>query len=87
MRFNDLTDEQRAKAGACNTTEELLTFVRDEGIELSEKDLDRISGGTAWNKTGGCPECGTDRFWISEDGRDAWCVNGHTGSASSFLNH
>ena len=48
MRFNDLTDEQRAKAGACNTAEELLTFVRDEGIELSEKDLDRISGGTAF---------------------------------------
>ena len=42
-----MTDEQRAKAGACNTTEELLTFVRDEDIELSEKDLDRISGGTA----------------------------------------
>lgn len=88
MNFNDLTDEQRAKAGTCNTTEELLTFVKEEGIELSEKDLERISGGSAWGaKTGGCPECGSDHFWISEDGREAWCENGHRGPASSFLNH
>ena len=56
MKYEDLTAEQRAKAGACNTPEELLAFVKEEGIELSEKDLDQITGGSAWGaKTGGLP--------------------------------
>jgi len=65
----------------------LLAFAKEESLELSDEELEQISGGSAWGNTGGCPECGSDKFWITEDGREAWCECGHRGSASSFLNH
>ena len=52
MDFSDLTAEQRAKAAACKTPEELLALAREESCELSDEELDGISG--SW----GCSEVG-----------------------------
>ena len=40
-----LTDEQKEKAMACKTAEELLALAAREGIELPEKVLNEIAGG------------------------------------------
>ena len=45
MKFEDLNTEMQEKVEACETAEELMKLVEDEGIELSEEDLDDIAGG------------------------------------------
>ena len=45
MNFNDLTDEQKAKARACKTPEEMLALAKEEGYELSDDELAAVSGG------------------------------------------
>jgi len=46
MNFDNLTDEQKAKVRACNTPEEMLALAREEGYELSDDDLESVSGGS-----------------------------------------
>ena len=53
MRFEDLTSEQKEKALACKTSEELLSLAKSEGYELTDEELEDISGG--W---GGCKDFG-----------------------------
>lgn len=57
MKNNGLTDEQKAKARACNTPEEMLALAKEEGYELSDDQLEGISGGwgTKEFETGDCP--------------------------------
>ena len=50
MEFNDLSDELKAKAMACKTPEELMALAKEEGHELSEDEIEAISGGVTWSK-------------------------------------
>ena len=43
--YESLTDEQKEKAKACKTTEELMEFAGNEGLELPDEMLDSVSGG------------------------------------------
>ena len=45
MEFDELSQELKDKARACETPEEMLALAKDEGITLSDEDLDQISGG------------------------------------------
>ena len=45
--FKELTDEQMEKARECTNSDELVELAKSEGIELSDEQLDAISGG-AW---------------------------------------
>ena len=47
MKLEDLSPELQEKAKACATAEELFALAKQEGIELSEEDLEEISGGRA----------------------------------------
>lgn len=54
MDYKDLTEEQKAKAREAKTPEEMLALAREEGMELTDEDLEAIAGGNAeWY------ECGT----------------------------
>lgn len=48
MDFMDLTPELREKAKACKSAEELVQLAKEEGLELSDDDLNAISGGKSW---------------------------------------
>ena len=50
MDFDGLTEEQKAKALACKTPEEMLKLAKEEGYELSDEQLEAVSGGAAWEK-------------------------------------
>ena len=49
MRLEDLTPELQEKAAACETPEEIIALAREEGYELTEDELDQVSGGASWN--------------------------------------
>ena len=60
MEFKDLTEEQKAEVRACKSPEEILELAKDEGYELSDEELESISGGADWNfDIITCPSCGT----------------------------
>lgn len=45
MDINKLTPEQQEKAKMCKTPEELLALAKEEGVELSDEQIEGISGG------------------------------------------
>jgi bacteriocin-like protein len=47
--INDLTPEQMEKARACKNSDELVELAKSEGIELTDDQLDSISGGSWYN--------------------------------------
>ena len=47
-RIKELSPEQRARAKQCKTPEELLALAKEEGYELTDDELEGISGGF-WN--------------------------------------
>ena len=51
MKFEDLSPELQEKAMACETAEDVFELAKAEGIELSEEDLELVSGGIkGWEK-------------------------------------
>lgn len=57
ITFDDLTEEQKAKALACKTPEDLFELAKAEGIELGDEELEAINGGmvSGWSIPG-CPK-------------------------------
>ena len=45
MKLENLTPEQIEQAKECKTPEECLAFIRENGIELTEEQLEKVSGG------------------------------------------
>lgn len=45
MKFEDLTPEQKEKAFACKSPEEILNLAKEAGYELSDEELEGVSGG------------------------------------------
>ena len=43
--LDGLTDEQKEKAKACKTMDELAAFIEQEGLELPDEMLDAVAGG------------------------------------------
>ena len=44
-----LTPEQMEKVGACKSADELVELAKAEGVDLSEEQLEAISGGSWYN--------------------------------------
>ena len=55
MRFEELTPEQIEQAKKCETPEERAAFMEENGIELSDEQLENIAGGETG---GGCSGLG-----------------------------
>lgn len=56
--IKDLTPEQKEKALHCKTPEDILALAKEEGYELSDEELESVSGG--W-----CPyeDCSNYKSW------------------------
>jgi len=59
--LNGLTEEQISKVKACKSSEELLALAKQEGFELTDEQLEAVSGGGLCYSTPTftCPECGS----------------------------
>ena len=63
MDFKDLSPELRDKAKACENPEELLKLAKEEGYELSDDDLDGISGGWSCDSFGERSDCHLNQWY------------------------
>ena len=55
-----LTEEQIAKVNACKNQDELLALAKEEGIELTDEQLEAVSGGFCTSTPSfTCPQCGS----------------------------
>lgn len=52
-----LTEEQITKLKSCSNAEEILSIAKEEGIELTDEQLETVSGGSICAPV--CPFCGT----------------------------
>lgn len=52
-----LSEEQIKKVETCNSSDEVLALAKEEGIELTNEQLEAISGGCG--KDPECPKCGS----------------------------
>ena len=55
-----LTEEQVAKIKACKNQEEVLALAKEEGIELTDEQLEAVNGGACTVKKKKCPKCGSE---------------------------
>ncbi len=65
-----LTAAQIEKARACKNTEELLELAKKEGIELTDEQLEAVSGGCKTSSDLApkvCPECGSGNIELIRD--------------------
>ena len=47
--LSNLTEEQKEKAKKCQSAEELIALAQQEGIELTDEQLEGIAGGVEWS--------------------------------------
>ena len=67
--YDSLTDEQKAKAKACESAEEVMQLAADEGIELPDEVLQAVSGGYIFRTQRGKTATGdvNDTFEVIND--------------------
>ena len=66
MRFEDMTPEMVEEAKGCETPEERMAFIRENGVELTDEQLEGISGGakkTNGGSGGKCPKSDSGHKW------------------------
>ena len=65
MKSMNLTPEQKEKAKACTTSEELIALAQEEGLDLSDEQLESVAGGD-WGKS-------CDSYDDPCPGDNPWC--------------
>lgn len=64
-----LNEEQIAKIKACKDNEEIIRLAKNEGIELTDEQLEAVSGGGCGQDGLVCPFCGqSDYYWRMTNG-------------------
>ena len=61
MDLSKLSPELKARALECTSPEELADLAKEEGIELTDEQLESVAGGTDWS----CPlkDCSNNKGW------------------------
>lgn len=76
-----LTEEQIAKIKACKNTEEVLSVAKEEGVELTEEQLEAVSGGCSEDSNPiTCPKCGSTDV-------NYYPMRGHPGKGKFYCNN
>ena len=63
-----LSEEQIAKVKACKSQEEMLALAKEEGIELTDEQLEAVSGGSCGDTVLVCSKCRYDLVTMLEHG-------------------
>lgn len=72
--YDSLTDEQKERAKACKTTDELVKLAGEEGIELSDEMIEAAAGGVqaGFFTSGGSKEFGGQKQDDPKPPRRTW---------------
>lgn len=54
VEFDDLTVEQKERLKACKTPEEIIALAKEEGVNLTDEQLEGIAGGWGCLSDDGC---------------------------------
>lgn len=83
--YNSLTDEQKAKAKACKSDEEIMQLAAAEGIELPDEILQSVSGGYVYRTEMGprAPYRANDIYDVINDKTGAAMETGIVGQANA----
>ena len=70
MEFSGLSEEKKDLIANCDTAEEVFDLLKQEGVELTDEQLESVAGGheTSWTGSAICPRCGsthTYRFRVN----------------------
>ena len=65
-----LSDEQIKKVEACKSSEEILNLAKAEGIELTDEQLEAVSGGGCLGLTVKCSKCGSKDVKVTQEEHD-----------------
>ena len=57
-----LSEEQIKKVKECKSSEEILDLAKAEGVQLSDEQLEAVSGGACIKCIIKCPKCGSDNW-------------------------
>ena len=71
-----LSEEQIAKVKACKSQDEMLVLAKEEGVELTDEQLQAVSGGgCSTSAPVVCPKCGSDQFRcvVARGENYTWC--------------
>ena len=49
MYIDNLTPELMERAKACANSEELMALAKEEGVELTDEQLEAVAGGGIWS--------------------------------------
>ena len=86
MKFNKLSDEQRSKIADAKGPEEILEMAKEEGYELTQEELEAISGGGFWIEEYYCPECGSHDVGVFRNSKTGSCYScGYRGTSDQFI--
>ena len=58
-----LTQEQIAKVKECKNQEDLLRLAKAEGVELTDEQIEAVSGGGCFSSFK-CPQCGSKDYKV-----------------------
>ncbi len=47
--YENMTDDQKKRAVECNTAEDFMAIVENEGVEIPDEMFDDVAGGVAFN--------------------------------------
>ena len=71
MRFEDLSPEQQ-KLAIGKSPDELIELAKENGVELTQEQLNQIAGGSWFPGSAlevGCPSCGSKNVHVSSIGQ------------------
>ena len=65
-----LSEEQIKKVEACKSPEEILNLAKAEGVELTDEQLEAVSGGGCLGLSVKCIECGSKDVKVTQEEYD-----------------
>jgi hypothetical protein len=71
MNLNEVDPELRARIRGTESPEEVLEIAREMGVELSNEQLEEVTGGINWDGAGeilSCPYCHSTKIRRSTPG-------------------
>ena len=77
MNLDNLTPDQIEKAKTIETPEDLAKFAKENGIELTDEQLEKVAGGSVWDETKTykttCVKCGKTVSWTGGSETPVMC--------------